>query len=150
MRRIRVATVFALLVTVTAVLLYSLSTSTITTEAVLSVEAKPSRNIVDKGQGEVFTIEVGFKNTGGATGTWTMNVALEGEANWNWHAAPQNLTLAKSKSTTITWKGNVPMDAKAGSTTRLVVYFNDQYAPQNWWIHVLPAAHLDITQSKIS
>lgn len=150
MKKINYAITATLIIAFAVILFYTLLTSTTTTEAVLSVESKPSKNIVDKGQGEAFAIDVSFKNTGGTTGTWNVNVALEGEPYWNWHGTLRNLTLAKAETATLTWAGTVPSDAKVGSTTRLIVYFNDQFIPQNWWIHVPSTAELEITRSKIS
>ena len=95
-------------------------------------------------------VKVTFKNTGDVTGTWDVNVAFEGESNWGWKGTPQTLVLKPSKTATLTWNGNVPDDAEVGSTARLIVYFDDNFVPQNWWIHVLPGAELEIVRSEVS
>ena len=120
------------------------------TSAVLNVECEPETNVVGKRQGEAFTVKVKFKNAGNALGTWSVNVAFEGESNWHWQGTPQTLTLKPSKTTTLTWTGNVPAEAEVDSIVRLIVYFDDQVEPQNWWIHVLAGAELKIIDSEVS
>jgi len=149
MRKVHYLTVSILIIAMTATLFIMLSTTT-STGAVLNVQCDPESNVVDKMQGEAFKVKVTFKNTGNATGTWDVNVAFEGESNWNWKGTPQTLVLKPSKTTILTWTGNVPEEAKVDSTARLVVYFDDESAPQNWWINVLPSAELKIVGSEVS
>ena len=35
--------------------------------------------VVDKAQSEAFTVKISFKNTGTTEGTWSVNIAFEGE-----------------------------------------------------------------------
>ena len=143
------ALVLCILVTIFAgFLLYSLLTPT-TTQAALNVQCDPATNVVNKRQGEAFTVKVTFKNTGDATGTWNINVSFEGESNWTWKGTPQALTLESGKTASLTWTGNVPVNASVGSAARLIVYFNDEFASQDWWIHVLAGAELKITSSTV-
>jgi uncharacterized membrane protein len=139
----------SILVTVFVGFLFYALLSPVTTQAALNVECNPATNIVDKMQGEDFTVKVTLKNTGDATGTWKVNVAFESESNWSWQGTSLMLTLKPDKTASLTWTGNVPENASAGSTARLVVYFNDEFAPQNWWIHVLPGAELKIVSSEV-
>ncbi|MEM2102110.1 MAG: hypothetical protein QXM22_01185 [Candidatus Bathyarchaeia archaeon] len=117
--------------------------------AVLNVECEPATNVVNKTQGEAFTVKVKFKNVGNATGTWSVNIAFEGESNWGWQGTPQTLTLKPSKTATLSWTGNVPANAEVGSTARLIVYFDDKIVPQDWWIYVLTSAELKIIESEV-
>jgi hypothetical protein len=149
MRKIRYLAASVLIIAVAMALFYMLSTPA-TTKAVLNVECEPVTNVVDKEQGEAFQVKVTFKNTGDAAGTWNVNVAFEGESNWGWKGTIQTLALKPSKTATLTWTGNVPVDAEVGSTARLIVYFDNEYAPQNWWIRVLPGAQLAIVSSEVS
>lgn len=149
MRKVHYLTISILIIALAATLFIMLSTTT-STGAVLNVQCDPESNVVDKMQGEAFKVKVTFKNTGNATGTWNVNVAFEGESNWNWKGTPQTLVLKPSKTTTLTWAGNVPAEAQVNSTARLVVYFGDESAPRNWWIHVLPSAELRIVGSEVS
>jgi len=102
--------------------------------------------VVDKAPGCAFTVEIVFKNTGSSEDTWSVNIAFEGE-NWFWSGAPQNLTLKPSCSKTLTWNGDVPVNATVGSVARLVVYYDDSYKALDWWIHVVPNSELSITSS---
>ncbi|MBX5326367.1 MAG: hypothetical protein ACQXXH_00455 [Candidatus Bathyarchaeia archaeon] len=119
------------------------------TGAVLNVECEPATNVVNKRQGEAFAVKVKFKNTGNITGTWSVNIAFEGESNWGWQGTPQTLTLKPFKTATLSWTGNVPANAEVGSTARLIVYFDNEIAPQDWWIHVLPDVELQIIESEV-
>lgn len=149
LKKIHVLTTSILVIAVVVALFFTLSTP-ITTKAVLNVQCDPKTNVVDKRQGEAFAIQVMFKNTGDTNGTWRVDVSFEGESNWSWKGTPQTLVLKSSKTATLTWTGNVPVEAEVGSTARLIVYFNDEFAPQNWWIHVLAGAELKIVSSEVS
>lgn len=93
-------------------------------------------------------MEITFKNTGKTEGTWSVNVAFEGEL-WTWNGTSQILTLKPSKTKTLTWNGNVPCNASIGSIARLIVYYNESFMPLNWWIHVVSGAELTITSSLV-
>jgi len=109
----------------------------------------PSCNgVVDKVPGGVFTVEIAFKNTGATEGTWSVNVAFEGEK-WMWTGASQNLTLKSNNMRTLTWNGLVPINASIDSVARLIVYYDDSYKSLNWWIHAVPGAELSITSSTV-
>lgn len=149
MRKTRCLSASILTIIVAVALLYMLSTST-STKAALIVQCEPEKNVVDKKQSEAFNVNVTFKNTGDTNGTWNVNVAFEGESDWSWKGTPQMLTLKPSETTTLTWMGNVPTEAEVGSTARLIVYFNDDFLPQNWWIHVIAGAELKIVSSEVS
>lgn len=114
---------------------------------ILMVSACASR-IVDKTTGQAFTVEIAFKNTGKTDGTWSVNVAFEGEK-WVWIGAPQNLTLEKDETRTLTWQGEIPANGTVDSVARLVVYYDDSFTALNWWIHVVPPAELAITSSTV-
>jgi hypothetical protein len=109
----------------------------------------PSCNgVVDKAPNGAFTVEIAFKNTGTTDGSWSVNVAFEGEK-WNWNGTPQNITLRPNHSKTLTWNGTVPANAPIDSVARLIVYYGDSYKPLDWWIHVVPCAELTITSSTV-
>jgi len=148
LRKIHYLTMSLLAITIAGTLFYVLL-SPITTQAVLNVKCDPATNIVDKRQGEAFTVKVAFKNTGDTTGTWKVNVSFESESNWSWQGTPQALTLKPDKTASITWTGSVSENASVGSTARLIVYFDDKFVAQNWWIHVLPGAELKIVSSEV-
>jgi hypothetical protein len=149
MKKTHYLTISIIIVAVTVVLFYTLSTPT-TTKAVLNVQCEPVTKVVDKRQGEAFTVKVTFKNTGDVNGTWSVNVSFEGESNWGWTGIPQILSLKPSKTATLTWTGNVSADAEVGSTARLIVYFDNEVVPQNWWIRVLAGAELEVVDSEAS
>jgi hypothetical protein len=149
LRKTHFLTISILIVAVAVALFFTLSTPT-TTKAVLNVQCEPVTNVVDKRQGEAFTVKVTFKNTGDTTGTWNVNVSFEGESNWSWKGTPQMLTLKSSKTAALIWIGSVPENATVGSMARLIVYFDGEFTPQNWWIHVLLGAELKITSSEVS
>jgi len=149
LKKIHYLTVSILVTVFVGFLFYALLTP-VTTQAALNVNCDPATNIVDKMQGETFTVKVTFRNTGDATGTWKINVSFEGESSWSWQGTPQTLTLKPDKTTSLTWTGSVPENASVGSTARLIVYFNDEFAPQNWWIHVLAGAELEVVHSEVS
>jgi hypothetical protein len=104
--------------------------------------------VVDKTPCEAFTVKIVFKNTGKSEGTWSINIAFEGEK-WTWTGTPQNLTLKEGNSKTLTWKGNVPCDAPIDSVARLIVYYNNSFTPLDWWIHVVSSAELTIASSRV-
>ncbi|MGQ9641248.1 MAG: hypothetical protein ACUVUF_03880 [Candidatus Bathycorpusculaceae bacterium] len=104
--------------------------------------------VVDKTPCEAFVVKISFKNTGRNIGTWSVNVAFEGEL-WTWSGTPQNLTLQPNQKKTLAWNGTVPCDATVGSIARLIVYYNDSFKALNWWIHVVPNAELTITTSTV-
>jgi hypothetical protein len=104
--------------------------------------------VVDKAQSESFTVKITFKNTGKTEGTWSVNIAFEGEK-WTWTGTPQSLTLKPSKTKTLTWNGTVPSDAPTDSVARLIVYYDNSFVPLDWWIHVIPGAELAITSSTV-
>lgn len=104
--------------------------------------------VVDKTPSEAFKVKIVFKNTGKTEGTWSVNVAFEGES-WTWNGTPQILTLKPSKTKILAWNGTVPLDAPIDSVARLVVYYNDSFTALDWWIHVIPGAELAITSSSV-
>jgi len=104
--------------------------------------------VVDKTSGEAFTVKITFKNTGKTGGTWSVNIAFEGEA-WTWTGTSQNLTLKPCHKKTLAWNGNVPEDTPIDSMARLIVYYDDSFEPLDWWIHVIDGAELTITSSTV-
>lgn len=108
----------------------------------------PTTGVVNKTPGATFTAEIAFKNTGETEGSWSVNVAFECEA-WTWKGTPQTLALKPCSKKTLTWNGTVPTDAPIDSTARLIVYYGDSYTMLNWWIHVVSAAQLAITNSTV-
>jgi len=104
--------------------------------------------VVDKAPCEAFTVKITFKNTGKSEGTWSVNIAFEGES-WTWSGTAQTLSLKPCKTKTLTWNGNVPCDAPIDSVARLIVYYDNSFTPLNWWIHVVPGAELTITSSTV-
>lgn len=118
-------------------------------EASLTCLAWGDAGVVDKAQGETFTVNVTFKNVGKTEGTWSVNVAFEGEE-WGWSGTSQTLSLKRCHKKTLTWTGNVSSDASVDTVARLIVYYGDSFAPQDWWIHVAEgAAELTITSSRV-
>ena len=107
-----------------------------------------SDGVVDKAQGDAFTVKITFKNTGRTAGNWTVNIAFEGES-WSRVGTPQNLTLNPGSTKTLTWTGTVPVNATIDSVARLVVYYNDSFKALDWWIHVVPGAELSIQSSSV-
>ena len=104
--------------------------------------------VVDKTQSEAFTVKITFKNTGKTEGTWSVNIAFEGDA-WSWSGTPQSLTLKPESAKTLVWNGIVPCNATVESLARLIVYYDNSFAPLDWWIHVVPGAELTITSSTV-
>jgi hypothetical protein len=117
-------------------------------EASLKCEACEGCDVVDKARGETFTVRVTFENVGETEGTWAVNVAFEGEE-WSWSGTPKTLTLKQCHEKTLTWIGDVPSDAPIDTVARLIVYYDDSFAPQDWWIHVIEGAELTITSSTV-
>jgi hypothetical protein len=117
-------------------------------EASLTCLAREGCDVVDKVQGEAFTVKVTFENVGENEGTWRVNVAFEGEE-WNWSGTPKALTLKQCHKKTLTWLGDVPSDAPVGTVARLIVYYDDSFAPQDWWVHIIEGAELTITSSMV-
>jgi hypothetical protein len=115
---------------------------------VLECWACEGGGVVNKTPCEAFTVKITFKNTGKAEGVWSVNIAFEGEL-WTWSGTPQTISLKPSKSETLTWNGNVPCNAPAGSIARLIVYYNDSFKPLNWWIFIVSSAELTITASQV-
>ena len=106
------------------------------------------KGVVNKGQGDGFTVKIVFKNTGKAEGTWSVNVVFEGES-WLWKGEAQNLTLKGEAAKTLSWTGVVPSDAAVNSVARLVVYYGDDFKALDWWILVVPSAELTILSSSV-
>jgi len=104
--------------------------------------------VVDKAPNGVFVVEVAFKNTGNTAGSWSVNVAFEGDS-WNWVGGAQVLTLEPCAVRTLTWNGTVPASAPLDSMARLIVYYGDSFVAMNWWIHVVPSAQLSIASSSV-
>jgi hypothetical protein len=104
--------------------------------------------VVDKTQCEAFKVRITFNNTGKTEGTWSVNIAFEGES-WSWTGTPQTLTLKPRETETLKWNGSVPCNAPIGSIARLIVYYNNSFTSLNWWIHVVPGAELTITSSRV-
>ncbi|MDH5481656.1 MAG: hypothetical protein OEY22_02070 [Candidatus Bathyarchaeota archaeon] len=104
--------------------------------------------VVDKAPCEAFIVKIALENTGESEGTWSVNVAFEGEK-WIWSGTPQNLTLRPCQAKTLRWHGNVPCNATINSVARLIVYYNDSFTPLNWWIRVVQGAELTITSSTV-
>lgn len=104
--------------------------------------------IVDKAPCEAFTVKITFKNTGNTEGTWSVNIAFEGEK-WTWSGTPQNLKLKSCSKETLIWNGSVPCDAPVDSVARLIVYYNNSFMPLDWWVHIVSGAELTITSSTV-
>ena len=98
--------------------------------------------VVDKKPKEGFVAEITFRNVGTSEGTWSVNIAFEGER-WTWAGTAQKLTLGSCDMRTLTWEGTVPANASVGSVARLVVYYNDSFQAWDWWIHVVAGAELN-------
>ena len=119
------------------------------TNATNSLTVSHNENgVVDKAQGNAFTVKIAFKNTGKTEGNWSVNIAFEG-VSWSRIGTPQNLTLKPGDSKTLTWNGAVTANATINSVARLVVYYNDSFKALDWWIRVVPGAELTITSSTV-
>ena len=102
--------------------------------------------IVEKVQGEIFSVEIGFKNTGKNEGKWNISIVFEGEE-WSQVGNSQYLELEPNEEKIVSWTGIVPNDAPLDTLARLVVYFEDSFKALNWWIQVVPEAELTIKSS---
>ena len=107
------------------------------------------KGVVEKARGDSFNVTVVFQNTGKAEGSWSVNVAFEGE-NWSWVGTSKSLTLSGYSQKTLVWNGIVPTNASINSVARLVVYYGDSFKALDWWIRVVPAAELTIKSSSVS
>lgn len=117
-------------------------------EKPLTCLACDNRRVIQKNTGETFMVILSLKNTGTSEGSWSVNVAFEGEE-WMWSGAPQNLTLRPYHTETLTWNGRVPDDAPLDSVSRLIVYYDSSFEALNFWIHVVEGAELEITSAKV-
>ena len=141
---------YALLPLVVAMLVITLGFSCpiLNEDKPLTCVACGNRKVIQKNISETFTVTLSFKNTGANEGSWSVNVAFEGEA-WIWSGAPQNLTLKHCHTKTLTWNGRVPEDAPLDSISRLVVYYDNSFETLNFWIHVVEGAELEITSATV-
>lgn len=103
---------------------------------------------VEKRVGEVFTVRIAFKNKGTGEGTWRVSVAFEGE-DWTWKGEQQHLSLGSQERETLSWEGTVPDNAAVDSIARLIVYYDNEFIRQHWWIHVAPSPELAILHSQV-
>ena len=104
--------------------------------------------VVDKTPYAALTVKITFNNTGTSNGSWSVNIAFEGNS-WSWNGTPQTLTLTPGSTKTLVWNGTVPGTAPINSIARLVVYYDDSFKPLDWWIHVVSSAKLAITSSTV-
>jgi hypothetical protein len=139
---------FAFLWVAVAVLVAMSGFSNVGVSEQLTLCLPTSGGVVDKTPGGAFTVEIGFRNVGATEGTWSVNVDFESKS-WSWVGVPQVLTLKYDARKTLTWNGSVPVNAPTDSMARLVVYYDDSVKPLEWWIHVVPAAELAITDSVV-
>jgi hypothetical protein len=140
---------FGLLSIAVAALIIMVGFSAISSNAKSSIcFACEEKGVVDKAPCEIFTVTISFKNTGSTEGTWSVNIAFEGEK-WTWNGTAETLALKPSKTKTLTWNGSVPCDAPIDSVSRLIVYYNNSFTRLDWWIHVVSAAELTITSSTV-
>lgn len=116
---------------------------------IVCLACEGQEGVVEKMPCEAFKVKISFKNTGKTEGTWSVNVAFEGEA-WAWSGTPQILTLRPCKTKALTWNGTVPCNASVDSVARLIVYYNDSFTALGWWIHVISGAELTITSSTVN
>ncbi len=103
---------------------------------------------INKLAGEAFAVEITFKNEGQTEGSWSVNIAFEGEE-WTWSGTPKTLRLEPCKGTILIWSGYVPEQASPGSTSRLIVYYNLSFEPLDWWIHIVEDADLTIVSTTV-
>ena len=104
------------------------------------------RGVIEKVPCDSFTVKISFQNTGKSEGSWSINVAFEGES-WNWNGTPQFLFLSPDQKETLIWHGEVPETAPINSIVRLIVYYGDSFVPQDWWIKIIPGSELTISSS---
>jgi hypothetical protein len=138
----------SLIVTFSAVIIIASVLVTHPNESGLTCLALEEADVVDKAQGETFTVRITLKNVGKTEGTWSVNVAFEGE-DWSWSGTPKTLTLKQCHKKALAWTGDVPSDSQVDTVARLIVYYDDSFVPQDWWIHVTEAAELTITSSSV-
>ena len=112
------------------------------------VVTSKGNEVVDKGVGDAFKVEVSFKNTGNTQGNWSVSIVFEG-ASWIWKGTAQSLTLNAGATKKLEWNGVVPANAPINSVARLVVYYGDSFKALDWWIHVVPDAELAVTSSSV-
>ncbi len=105
--------------------------------------------VVDKKPGESFIVKISFKNKGTIEGTWEVAVTFEGEE-WYWQGEKKAFALRQSESRILRWEGKVPDTASEGSIARLIVYYDNEFMPLKWWIHVVGYADLCIVCSNVS
>ncbi|NWF87495.1 hypothetical protein HXY32_06790 [Candidatus Bathyarchaeota archaeon] len=132
----------------TLIVIASFSAVGLNNQSFVSLACEAEGGIVDKTPSEAFKVKIVFKNTGKTEGTWSVNIAFEGEV-WTWSGTPQTLTLKPSKTKALTWNGTVPSNAPIDSVARLIVYYNDSFTALDWWIHVISSAELTITSSTV-
>lgn len=137
---------FTLAAVVLVVVVLNFSSAGADNSVVLSSQEK---GVVEKNQGDSFTVTVDFRNTGKAEGSWSVNVAFEGDG-WSWQGTPKSLTLDADGKQTLVWNGVVPANASINSVSRLVVYYGDSFKALDWWVRVVPAAELTIRSSNVS
>ena len=106
------------------------------------------KGTVKKRAGESFSVRISFKNKNNVNGKWKISVVFEGEK-WIWKGEEKQLTLDPFEKESLTWEGTVPEDAEADSIARLVVYYDSNFIPLDWWIHVIPDLELAITSSQV-
>jgi hypothetical protein len=104
--------------------------------------------VVNKKPREDFDVKITFKNSGTNKGTWSVNIAFEGEV-WTWAGTPQVLVISPSQKKTLMWNGTVPSNAPLDSIARLIVYYNDSVMPLDRWIRIVSGAELSVTESKL-
>ena len=140
---------YALLVIVAVLVVVAVSFSvTDTGNSALALVSNCQDGVVDKADGDDFTVTITFKNTGKTDGNWSVNIAFEDEV-WSQVGIAQNLVLEPGETKALTWNGVVPANATVGSVARLVVYYDDGFKALNWWIHVVPGAELTIKSSSV-
>ncbi len=114
-----------------------------------SLSLSPSKNgVVEKAPLEEFSVQITFKNIGATSGTWSVNIAFEADT-WIWKGTSQSLVLEPNNKRVLVWNGFVPKNATPGSTSRLMVYYNDSYVALGWWIYVVSNAELSIESSNV-
>jgi len=144
----RMAKKYALLFLVAVLVVVIINFSISGTGNSLVFACNQQDGVVDKAQGDAFTVKITFENTGKDEGAWSINIAFEDD-DWSQVGTPQNLTLKPGKTETLTWNGVVPDNAIVCSMARLVVYYDDSFEALNWWIHVVPDAELGIESSTL-
>ena len=102
--------------------------------------------VIEKVSCDSITVKISFQNTGKREGSWSINVAFEGEL-WKWNGTTQFLSLSPNQKETLIWHGEVPENAPINSIARLIVYYGDSFIPQNWWIKIIPGSELKISSS---